>query len=44
LPLFGQVDQLVKTLGPDKVKMLLYGNSASYLGQNLAETAADSEK
>jgi 3-hydroxyisobutyrate dehydrogenase-like beta-hydroxyacid dehydrogenase len=44
LPLFGQVDQLVKTLGPDKVKMLLYGNSASYLGQDLAETAADPEK
>lgn len=32
LPLFGQVDQLVKTLGPDKVKDLLYGPEAEYLG------------
>lgn len=32
LPLFGQVDQLVKTLGPDKVKALLYGPAAEYLG------------
>lgn len=32
LPLFGQIDQLVKTLGPDKVKALLYGEEAEYLG------------
>ncbi len=32
LPLFGQVDQLVKTLGPDMVKALLYGPEAEYLG------------
>jgi 3-hydroxyisobutyrate dehydrogenase len=32
LPLFGQVDQLVKRLGPDRVKELLYGASAEYLG------------
>lgn len=32
LPLFGQIDQLVKTLGPDKVKALLYGPEAEYLG------------
>jgi 3-hydroxyisobutyrate dehydrogenase len=32
LPLFGHVDQLVKTLGPDKVKALLYGPEAEYLG------------
>jgi 3-hydroxyisobutyrate dehydrogenase-like beta-hydroxyacid dehydrogenase len=44
LPLFGQVDQLVKTLGPEKVKTLLYGNSASYLGQDLGEVAVNPEK
>jgi 3-hydroxyisobutyrate dehydrogenase len=32
LPLFGHVDQLVKTLGPDKVKALLHGPEAEYLG------------
>ena len=32
LPLFGQVDQLVKRLGPDRVKDLLYGPEAEYLG------------
>lgn len=32
MPLFGQIDQLVKTLGPDKVKALLYGSEAEYLG------------
>jgi 3-hydroxyisobutyrate dehydrogenase-like beta-hydroxyacid dehydrogenase len=37
LPLFGQIDQLVKMLGPDKVKQLLYGNGASYLGQDLPD-------
>ena len=44
LPLFGQVDQLVKTLGPEKVKTLLYGNSASYLGQDLGGVAVNPEK
>jgi 3-hydroxyisobutyrate dehydrogenase-like beta-hydroxyacid dehydrogenase len=33
LPLFGAVDQLVKRLGPDDVKALLYGDNARYLGQ-----------
>jgi len=33
LPLFGTVDQLVKRLGPDQVKALLYGDKAEYLGQ-----------
>jgi 3-hydroxyisobutyrate dehydrogenase len=35
LPLFGQIDQLVKTLGPDKVKALLYGAEAEYLGTSV---------
>jgi len=35
LPLFGMVDQLVKRLGPDKVKDLLYGAEAEYLGQQV---------
>lgn len=35
LPLFGQVDQLVKMLGPAQVKELLYGPSARYLGQEI---------
>ena len=33
LPLFGAVDQLVKRLGPDRVKALLHGAEAEYLGQ-----------
>lgn len=36
LPLFGHVDQLIKTLGPDKVKDLLYGPAAEYLGVAVA--------
>jgi 3-hydroxyisobutyrate dehydrogenase len=32
LPLFGQVDQLVKRLDASKVKELLYGAQATYLG------------
>lgn len=32
LPLFGLVDQLIKRLGPDDVKALLYEDSAAYLG------------
>jgi 3-hydroxyisobutyrate dehydrogenase len=35
LPLFGQVDQLVKRLGPDQVKELLYGKEAEYLGRRV---------
>ena len=35
LPLFGQVDQLVKRLGPQQVKELLYGAAAEYLGQSV---------
>lgn len=35
LPLFGQVDQLVKHLDADKVKNLLYGPEADYLGQHV---------
>ena len=33
LPLFGQVDQLVKLLDAQKVKALLYGPEAEYLGK-----------
>ncbi len=39
LPLFGMVDQLVKRLGPDGVKSLLYGDEAEYLGQRIAPQA-----
>jgi 3-hydroxyisobutyrate dehydrogenase len=35
LPLFGQVDQLVKRLGPERVKELLYGPEAEYLGERI---------
>ncbi|EDM47933.1 NAD(P)-dependent oxidoreductase [Marinobacter algicola] len=35
LPLFGQVDQLVKHLDATKVKNLLYGPETEYLGQNI---------
>lgn len=33
LPLFGQIDQLVRLLTPEGVKDLLYGESADYLGR-----------
>jgi 3-hydroxyisobutyrate dehydrogenase len=36
LPLFGHVDQLVKTLGPGKVEALLHGREAEYLGVTVA--------
>jgi 3-hydroxyisobutyrate dehydrogenase len=39
LPLFGQVDQLVKTLGPDMVRELLHGQAAHYLGRRYAALA-----
>lgn len=35
LPLFGMVDQLVKRLGPDRVRALLHESEAEYLGQPL---------
>ncbi|HZI06479.1 MAG TPA: hypothetical protein VEZ71_20790, partial [Archangium sp.] len=35
LPLYGQVDQLVKRLGPDRVRELLHGAEAEYLGQRV---------
>ncbi len=35
LPLFGQIDQLVKLLKPEHVKGLLYGDSAPYLGREV---------
>jgi len=41
LPLFGQIDQLVKTLGPDKVKALLYGAEAEYLGGTYGAMSKD---
>lgn len=40
-PLFGQVDQLIKMLGRDAVKALLYGTEASYLGRTIAPMAPD---
>lgn len=41
LPLFGQVDQLVKRLGPDQVKALLYGPEAEYLGKRIVPLDRD---
>lgn len=35
LPLFGQIDQLVKLLGPDQVKNLLHGDETTYLGETI---------
>jgi 3-hydroxyisobutyrate dehydrogenase len=35
LPLFGQIDQLVKHLDAEKVSDLLYGPQADYLGQTI---------
>lgn len=35
LPLFGQIDQLIKRMGAADVKALLYGQEASYLGQTV---------
>jgi len=35
LPLFGQVDQLVKLLSPQQVKGLLYGDETTYLGMTV---------
>lgn len=36
LPLYGQVDQLVKLLDPAAVRALLYEDRASYLGRDIA--------
>ncbi|SLN64490.1 2-(hydroxymethyl)glutarate dehydrogenase [Roseivivax jejudonensis] len=36
LPLFGAVDQLVKRLGPDRVRELLHEDEAEYLGLPIA--------
>lgn len=36
LPLMGLVDQLVKRLGPDRVRALLHGDEAEYLGLPIA--------
>lgn len=36
LPLFGQVDQLVKLLSADQIKGLLHGESTTYLGQKIS--------
>ena len=41
LPLFGQVDQLVKRLGPERVKELLYGEEAEYLGEKIVPLDAE---
>ena len=41
MPLFGQVDQLVKTLGPDQVSALLYGPEAEYLGSRFGAMTAE---
>ncbi len=39
LPLYGQVDHLVKLLSPDAVRGLLYGDSAPYLGREISAIA-----
>ena len=41
LPLFGTIDQLVKRLGPEQVKSLLYGETADYLGQQIVPRSLD---
>ena len=41
LPLFGQVDQLIKHFAADDVKALLYGDKAEYLGLTVTPLAAD---
>ena len=44
LPLFGQIDQLVKLLGPDQVKNLLYGTETTYLGETIGPLPTDGTK
>jgi 3-hydroxyisobutyrate dehydrogenase len=41
LPLFGQVDQLVKLLTPEQVAGLLHGERTTYLGNEIAPQAPD---
>ncbi len=41
LPHFGMVDQLVKRLGPDDVRALLYGPEAGYLGAPIVPKARE---
>ena len=40
LPMFGQVDQLVKLITHQDIQDLLYGDKASYLGKSVATGAA----
>ncbi|NUB45854.1 NAD(P)-dependent oxidoreductase [Fertoebacter nigrum] len=40
LPFFGQVDQMIKLLSPAKVKALLYGPEAEYLGGRVVPLTA----
>lgn len=42
LPLFGQVDQLIKLLGPDQVRALLYEGETTYLGRTVRPSADSS--
>ncbi len=42
LPLFGQVDQLVKLLKPPQIKGLLHGESTTYLGREITAISNDS--
>jgi len=41
MPLFGLVDQLVKQLGPDQVKDLLYGDTTEYLGSVISAMSVE---
>ncbi len=41
LPLFGQIDQLVKLLGPGQVRDLLYGAETTYLGETVGPLPRD---
>lgn len=43
LPLFGQVDQLVKMLTPEQVAGLLHGEKTTYLGNEVTPKNIDSE-
>ena len=43
LPLFGQVDQLIKNLKPSQVKGLLYEDSTTYLGQEVTAMPAQED-
>ena len=43
LPLFGQVDQLIKNLTPSQVKGLLYEDSTNYLGQEVTAMPAQED-